>query len=147
MLAGAAQGVAERRERVLARPRQRDGVAKDRLRIMMRPFHDMNQTEHAIGLFGRRRHRQRARDLLARAVVAPRVEIHVTETPPRRDRRRVELLRGVRLDQRLLHVPAGREQRRVPLVRRRIARVEGDGAPEFTRGVGVLPLIDKEHPP
>src|SRR5256885_6873921 len=87
-LTGTAEGVAEGGERVLARARQRDGVTQDRLGLTLRAFHDVNQSEDAIRLFGRRRHRECARHLMTGAIVAAGAEVHFAQAPPPPDRHR-----------------------------------------------------------
>src|SRR2546423_2905113 len=89
-LTGTAEGVAEGGERVLARARQRDGVTQDRLGLTLRAFHDVNQSEDAIRLFGRRRHRECARHLMTGAIVAAgaRKDLHPATPRPGRNRAR-----------------------------------------------------------
>ena len=99
-----------------------------------------------VGFLCRRIHRDGAIHVIPRLLVLSRVDVGVAETAAHRHRSGIVLLRGVRLEQRLLEPSLRRQHERVPLVRGRIAGIELDGATELPGGTVPVPVVNEETP-
>src|SRR5688572_16110225 len=79
-------------------------------------------------------------------VESPRIEVDIAESAAQRHRARVELESGVCLDKRLFQPFLRSEKKCIPLMRRRIPRVELDRATELGAGSLPVPIVDEEAP-
>ena len=87
-----------------------------------------------------------AREMIARLLVPARVVVQPAEGAAYRDGGRIELLRGVPFDERFVQPSARREQEAVPLMRRRVLRVELDRATELPPRFLPAPVVHEQHP-
>src|SRR3970040_2761236 len=83
----------------------------------------------------------RAGQVVDHLLVASRVEVQPSEASPDGHRRGIQLERRVALDDPLLQPPLGRQQERIPLMRRRVARIELDRTAELPIRAGPVPVI------
>src|SRR6185436_1687886 len=91
-------------------------------------------------------HRDRTLEMEARQVVTSRVVVGPAERTSRRDGTAVQFHRGVCLDERLAGGAERAQQKREPLVRRRVPWIPLDRATELPPGLAPIPIVDESTP-